>query len=138
MVEFRALAAAGLLSAVGDQVARVALSVLVFDRTSSALLTALTYALTFLPAVIGAPLLSGLADRRPRRQLMVGLDLIRAALVAAMAVPGLPLPILLALLVVVNVAESPFDGARAALVPDITGDRYLAAVVVDRTLHPLA
>jgi len=138
VVEFRALAAAGLLSAVGDQVARVALSVLVFDRTSSALLTALTYALTFLPAVIGAPLLSGLADHQPRRELMVGLDLIRAALVAAMAVPGLPLPILLVLLVVVNVAESPFDGARAALVPDITGDRYLAAVVVDRTLHQFA
>ena len=42
--EFRVLATAGLLSAVGDQVARVALSVLVYDRTSSAVLTALTYA----------------------------------------------------------------------------------------------
>jgi len=40
--EFRGLALAGLLSAAGDQLARVALSVLVYQRTSSPLLTALT------------------------------------------------------------------------------------------------
>ena len=136
--EFRVLAVAGLLSAVGDQVARVALSVLVYDRTSSALLTALTYALTFLPAVVGGPLLAGLADRLPRRRLMVTVDLLRAGLVAAMAVPALPLPVLLVLLVVVNTLESPFDAARAALVPDVTGDRYLTALVTDRTLQQTA
>ena len=40
--EFRALFLAGVLSVAGDQLARVALSVLVFDRTDSAGLTALT------------------------------------------------------------------------------------------------
>ena len=136
--EFRALAVAGLLSAVGDQVARVALSVLVYARTASPLLTALTYALTFLPAVVGGPLLAGLADRLPRRQLMVAADLVRALLVAAMALPRVSLPVLLGLLVVVNVFESPFDAARAALVPDVTGDRYVGALVVDRTFQQTA
>ena len=136
--EFRALALAGLLSAAGDQLARVAVSVLVYNRTSSAFLTGLTYALTFLPAVIGGPLLSGLADRRPRRQVMIALDLIRAGLVGAMALPSLPLGALLALLVAVNVLESPFDAARAALVPDVSGDLYFAALVVDRTLQQTA
>jgi len=135
LVEFRALAGAGLLSVVGDQVARVALSVLVFDRTSSALLTALTYAMTFLPAVIGGPLLAGLADRRPRRELMVTADAVRAVLVVAMAFPPLPLPVLVAMVVVVNALGSPFDAARAALVPDVTGARYLSALAVDRTLQ---
>ncbi|MDQ6688788.1 MAG: MFS transporter [Actinomycetota bacterium] len=136
--EFRALAVAGLLSATGDQLARVALSVLVYARTSSPLLTGLTYALTFLPAVIGGPLLSGLADRRPRRQVMVATDITRALLVAAMAVRGLSLPALLSLLVVVNVLEAPFDAARAALMPDVSGDLYLAALVVDRTVQQTA
>ena len=49
----------------------MALSVLVFERTSSAILTALTYALTFLPALVGGALLSSLADQLPRRQVMV-------------------------------------------------------------------
>ena len=69
---------------------------------------------------------------------MVTADLVRAGLVAVMAVPGLPLPVLLALLVAVNVLESPFNAARAALVPDVTGDRYLTALVTDRALQQTA
>src|SRR5215217_3022991 len=89
--EFRALFAAHLGSVVGDQFARVALVVLVFQRTGSAALTALTYALTFLPALIGGPLLSGLADRYPRRELMIAVDLGRAVVAGLMAIPALPL-----------------------------------------------
>jgi hypothetical protein len=44
----------------------VALAVLVFERTGSPGQTALTYALTFLPAVLAGPLLPGLADRPQR------------------------------------------------------------------------
>src|SRR5436190_16773362 len=90
--EFRSLWAAELLSVIGDQLARVALAVLVFNRTSSASLTALTYALTFAPAVLGGALLSGLADRFPRRLVLVSTDLLRAALAGSMAIPGLSLP----------------------------------------------
>src|SRR5690349_7781515 len=95
--EFRALWAAELLSVLGDQLARVALAVLVFQRTSSAALTALTYALTFAPAVLGGALLSGLADRYPRRFVLVTTDVARALLAGAMAIPVLPLPVLCAL-----------------------------------------
>src|SRR3712207_1428783 len=92
--EFRALCCAEAISVFGDQLARVALALLVFDRTSSALLTALTYALTFVPAVLGGWLLSGLADRYPRRRIVILADLARAALAAAMVIPGMSLPIL--------------------------------------------
>src|SRR3954452_25160812 len=87
--EFRSLWAAELLSVAGDQLARLALAVLVFARTSSARLTALTYALTFIPAVLGGALLSGLADRFSRRRILVVADLVRAGLAGAMALPGL-------------------------------------------------
>jgi len=129
--EFRALFGAQLLSVVGDQLARVALSILVFDRTGSAALTALTYALTFLPDLVGGPLLSGLADRYPRRRLMIIADLGRAALVAMMAVPGIPFAALCMLLVAVQLLNSPFAAARAAVLPAILeGDRYVVGSVV--------
>jgi len=73
--EFRALWFARCLSLIGDQLARVALAILAFDQTGSPALTALTYALTYLPAVVSGPLLSGLADRYPRRAVMIAADL---------------------------------------------------------------
>lgn len=51
--EFRVLWLAQVLSVVGDQLARVALSVLTFHRTGSPLLTGAVYALSYLPAVAG-------------------------------------------------------------------------------------
>src|SRR5215470_2263524 len=136
---FRALFVAHLLSAVGDQFARVALAVLVFDRTRSAGLTALTYALTFLPSLLAGPLLSGMADRLPRRSVMVVSDLARMVLVAAMALPGLPLLAVGALLVIVQILAAPFNAARAATLPAILdGDRYVVACTVSNMTYQLA
>jgi MFS family permease len=122
---FQALSLANFVSLAGDQIARVALSVLVYDRTASAALTGLTYALSYLPTVVGGPLLAGLADRRPRRRVMIGCDVLRAVLVLLMAVPSLPLAGLLGLLAVVTLCEAPFDAARGAMMPDVLpGERY--------------
>lgn len=123
--EFRALWSAEGVSILGDQLARVALAVLVFDRTSSAVLTALTYALTFVPAVLGGFLLSGLADRFPRKRVLVLTDLVRAGLAAAMAVPDMPLWLLWALVGLLTMASAPFKAAQLALLPDVLGEeRY--------------
>ncbi|HEX7308581.1 MFS transporter, partial [Lentzea sp.] len=109
----------------GDQFARVALTVHVYDRTASTGLTALTYALTFLPDLVGGPVLSGLADRFARKRVMVAADLVRVALLVLMAVPGVPLWVLAALLVQVQFAGAPHGAARAALLPQILPDeRY--------------
>lgn len=129
--EFQALWSALVLSIVGDQLARVALALLVFARTDSAALTALTYALTFLPDLIGGPLLSGLADRFPRREVMVVADLSRAGLVALMAIPGMPLALVCVLLVMVQLLASPFNAARGAVLPAmLVGDTFVAGQAV--------
>jgi MFS family permease len=126
-VEFRALAITQFLSIAGDQLARVALSVLVFNRTNSALQTAAAYALTFLPAAVGGPLLAGLADRRPRRTVMITSDLLRAPLIGLIAIPTLPLWAAMILLSVAGLFEAPFEAARGALLPDVLlGDRLTA------------
>ena len=121
--EFRYLWAAELTSVLGDQLARVALAVLVYARTSSASLTALTYALTFVPAILGGLLLSGLADRFPRRRVLVVTDLVRALLAAGMAVPGLSLPVLWGLIAVLSAAAAPFKAAQLAVLPQVLTDQ---------------
>ena len=127
--EFRALWLAELLSVLGDQLARVALAVLVYNRTSSAVLSALTYALTFAPAVLGGAFLSGLADRFPRRAVLVGTDLVRAVLAAAMVLPGVPLPALWTLVALLSAASGPFKAAQLALLPTVvTPEQYVAAM----------
>jgi MFS family permease len=129
--EFRALWLAQLLSVAGDQLARVAMTVLVYDRTRSALLTAITYALTYLPWIVGGIALSGLADRLPRRQVMITCDVARMVLVVVMVAVSLDssaaaLWTMVALLFFVTLLDSPFKSARSALVADIlTGERYV-------------
>jgi MFS family permease len=124
--EFRALWLAQVLSYVGDQFAQVAIAILVFERTGSAFLTALAYALTYLPPIVGGPLLSGLADLFPRRRIMIGCDLIRAGLVAGMAIPGTPFAVLCVLLSCTVLLGPPFSSARSAMLPDVLpGDKFV-------------
>lgn len=117
--EFRVLWLADIQSLLGDQIARVALSVLVFDRTHSGFATAAVYALTFLPAVVGTVVLGPFADRLPRRALLVAGDGVRAALLAAMALPHLPIAVLATLLVLAVIVGTPWKAAESALVVDI-------------------
>ena len=124
--DFRWLLASQVLSLMGDQALRVALSVLVFERTNSAWLTGLAYALTYLPWVIGGPMLAGLADRMSRRTLMVLCDVGRAVLVGLVAVPHQPLILLFAWVLLATLLTPPFESARSAVLPDmLDGDRYV-------------
>jgi predicted MFS family arabinose efflux permease len=132
--EFRALWLAQLLSVIGDQFARVALTVLVFDQTRSALLAAITFVVSVVPTFIGGITLAWLADRYPRRSVMIVCDLIRCALVLLMAVPGVPLAGLVALLFVVTLAGAPFTSARAAVYPDVLdGEKYVLGTAIGLT-----
>lgn len=131
--EFRALWLAELISVCGDQLARVALSVLVFQRTNSATLTALTYALTFVPALVGGALLAGLADRFPRRAVLISTDLIRAVLAGSLALP-LPLPALWILVFGLALAGAPFKAAQLATLPDVLEGERLPIGLALRTV----
>jgi MFS family permease len=101
----------------GDQLAKVAIAVLVFSRTNSAALAALTYALTLLPDLIAGPLLAPLADRYPRRTVMVTCAVAQAALAGIMAIPGLPLVIVAIAVIGITAGQAPFKAAQAATLP---------------------
>ena len=132
--EFRALWFSEVLSVAGDRLALVALTLLVFHHTRSPLLTAITYAAGYLPWVIGGLFLADVADRRPRRSVMVGCDVVRAVLVAVMVIPVVPIPILVVLLFAATMFAPPFESARAAITPDIlSGERYALGTAVFQT-----
>jgi predicted MFS family arabinose efflux permease len=105
----------------GDVIAQLALAVLVFERTGSALGSSLTFALGFAPHLFGGALLSSVADRFPVRRTLIWCDLASAGLVALMALPGLPIPLLLGLLLPLGVIAPVFGGARAASLPEVLG-----------------
>jgi MFS family permease len=136
---YRHLFAANVLSQSGDQLTKVALASLVLARTGSAMLTAITYAITYLPWVVGGPLLSAYADRLPRRRVLVSCDAARVALVLLLAVPHTPTAVLLVLLFSSKVLGSPFNAAPAALIPELlTGDRYVVANGLDAIVRQVA
>lgn len=138
-VEFGALASGEFLSVVGDQLARVALAILVFQRTGSTSITGITYALTFLPNVLGGVLLSSLADRFPRRDVMIAIDAGRAMTAAMMAVPGTPLVVIACLVAATSLLNGPFKGAYLALLRDVLGrERYTSGMALRQSFGQAA
>jgi MFS family permease len=124
--EFRPIFAAHVLSILGTVLAEVALAVLVFRQTGSALLTGLVFATEFLPYALSGLLLSGIADRYPARKVLVGCDVISAACVGVMAVPGMPLVPVFVLRIVTSMVSPLFMGTRAASLADILqGDLFV-------------
>ncbi|SMC58154.1 Predicted arabinose efflux permease, MFS family [Kibdelosporangium aridum] len=128
--EFRGLWLAELLSVGGDQLARVAVAVLVYRQTGSATWTTLSYAMTFLPNLLGSVFLASLADRFRRRELIVATDLCRALLAAVMAVPGLPLPVLGVLVALLSFAGGPFKAAQLSLMYQVLGQHYVQGLSI--------
>jgi MFS family permease len=135
VVEYRYLFASNLLSLLGDQLSKVALTFLVFHETRSAGLAATAFAVSYLPWLVGGPTLAAYADRFARRSVLVVCDLLRAVLVAAMLLPGLDSPVLIGLLFLANFLRPPFVSARAAMMPEVLeGDRYPVGAGVDNVV----
>ena len=134
--EFRGLLLSDALSTVGDQVARIAVALLVLERSGSAFAASATYACSYLTWLVGGPLLSTLPDRYPRRRVMVVCDLVRMALVALLAVPGLPLWAVFAVLLAVGLLSPPSDAARSALLADVLdGEPYVVANALSNAVN---
>ncbi|WP_067606728.1 MFS transporter [Nocardiopsis listeri] len=129
--EFRSMWLAHALSVVGTNLLNIATSLLVYHVTESAFAAGITLALNFLPPLIGGPLLSGLADILPRRRVMIACDVLRAAVIVLIGVPGMPVWAVWALMFLVVLPGIPFAAARAALLTQIIqGERYVASTTI--------
>ncbi len=127
--EFRAIYAASALSWVGDYLARAAVTVLVLQMSGSVPLSAAAFAISYAPWLLGGSVLVSIAERFPYRSVMVFSDIARVALMVLVALPGLPLPVVLVLLLASSLFAPPFDAARSATLPAVlTGDRYVVGM----------
>ncbi|MFR9779441.1 MFS transporter [Micromonospora sp. MS34] len=129
--EFRALFTANTLSWIGDYVAKAAVTVLVYRQTDSVALSAAAFAASYLPWLLGGPLLAALAERHRYREVMAACDLTRMALMVLVALPGMPPWAILALIFAATLANPPSQAARSALTPQILhGDRLVVGLSV--------
>lgn len=124
--EFSGMYVADVLTMTGTYLSRLAVAVLVYGRTNSVGLTALSFAMSFAPYIF-APWLSTLADRLPRKHLLVSTDVLRALLVLVLVIPGVPLPLLLAVVFSLELFQIPFGAARLATLADILPDARFPA-----------
>ncbi|GAB3695172.1 MFS transporter [Nocardiopsis oceani] len=129
--EFRSMWLAHALTMVGTNLLNITSSVLVYQLTGSAFAAGITLAVMFLPPILAGPLFSGLADILPRRRVMVVCDVLRAVLIIAVGIPGLPIWLIWALLFLSILPSLPFAAARAALLSQIIqGERYVASTAI--------
>jgi hypothetical protein len=125
--EFRVMAAAMFMYVLGFEFEVLGLSVLVFAQTESALWTALAFSAGFAPQAVGGALFTALADRLPPR-LVIGAGLLTRA-VPGLAIgwwPGLPIPVMLALVAAAAATAPVVTAALSGLLPELLeGDRYI-------------
>lgn len=122
---FRLLFFATLASSLGTWLALVALVVDVFERTDDANWVSALLIAEFLPIVVIGVAAGPLIDRIARRRLLVGSDLVRAAVFCALPFAGSALQIVL-LALVAGIATSVFRPAQYAALPNLVSDRRLA------------
>jgi Transmembrane secretion effector len=133
--EFRAILAASAMEITGTVVSAVVSTVLVFERTRSPLLSSLTFTLGFMPYVFAGTLMSGIVDRVPPRRLLASCSLGSAGLIAAMALPRMPVAGLLALLLGTGTLGGIAGATQAALVRSVVPE---ASYVPARSLIRIA
>jgi MFS family permease len=116
---------ARLVSYAGDQIARTALLVAVFDRYGGLAVGLFLLAAT-VPRLFG-PALGALADRFDQRRIIVACDLTQALLYTAIALLSPSLPVLLALVGAASIAATTFTPAGRSLLPELVGTDRLGA-----------
>jgi MFS family permease len=126
-------------SIVGDWAYAVAVAVYAFDQGGTTAVGVLAV-IRYVSMALILPVASILADRFPRKFVMLGSDLMRAALVfaaAAVIAAGGPALAVYALAIATAIAATPFRSAQAALLPGLARDpgELTAANVASSTIE---
>lgn len=134
--EFTPLFLSSSANVAAQTVSGLALGTLVFRATGSPLLSALSMFGPALAQVLGATFLLSGADRLPPRATLAGLSLAFAAATAVLALPGLPVGAMLAVVLVEGLIASLGGGVRWGLLNEIlTKDGYLAGRSLFNMMH---
>ena len=111
------------VSMTGNVLTLIALPLYVLTTTGSAALTGVTGFFATLPVVVGGTFGGVLVDRIGYRRASVLADLVSGATIAVVPLldltAGLPFPVLLALVFLSGLLDTPGQTARSALLPDV-------------------
>ena len=117
----RPFLAASFQSSIGNAIGYIALLLLAYDLTHSAWAVSAVLLAEFVPAILLGPLCGALADRLPRRRLVVTADLLRCAAFVALAFAG-SLPVLIGLALVAGVGGALYQPAAKSALPGLAGE----------------
>ncbi|MEA3335802.1 MAG: MFS transporter [Chloroflexota bacterium] len=112
-----------IISKLGDIFWSVAIMVTIFARTGSALQTVGVMVAAALPAFFLGPVAGVLVDRYPRKQVMITMDMVRAALVGILLITStrgdLNIWIIYLIVAGLSIASTFFEPARLAILPSL-------------------
>jgi MFS family permease len=120
---FRALFISRSLMIVSETMKALALSMLVFERTGSALQAAMAYMAGVLAYLLGGTLLLSLADTFSARLILSGYHLFRLGIIGLLAFVVLPVPIVLLLAAITGVFGPVAEGSAASLLSNVLSER---------------
>jgi MFS family permease len=138
--EFRKLFAAQIIALVGAGLATVALSLLAYKLAggNAAILLGNILAIKMVAYVVFAPIIGGVAHRFDRKRLLITLDLVRAAIVAA--IPFVTeIYAIYGLVFLLSVSSAGFKPIFQSTIPDIIPDEaaYTRALAYSRLAYDL-
>lgn len=119
---------ANLISRFGDSIDAIAFTWLVYDVTKSASWAAIITACNMLPTILLQPFAGAAVERRNKKAIMIGSDIIRGLVVAALAFCYLTNQIhpwvLLAFTLIISSVEAFCMPASTAVIPKILDEKY--------------
>jgi MFS family permease len=124
---YRRLWVARTASQWGDIFATVALSLLVFDLTGSALGVSAVILAEILPVLLLAPLAGTLVDRLPRMRVMITADLLRAGLAGSLVLASGNVVAVYVIAFGLSVGAVLFNPAASSALPALVDDEELIA-----------
>ena len=128
--DLRLLVSSFLVDQIGSWSYAIVISVYIFDRTHSTLWLAAAGICRWAPGLVLASYGGVIADRYQRTTVMIVSSLTAAVLMAGMAVvvaTDAPVVLILVLLALSAAALAPYRPASGALIPEIVGEKDLAA-----------
>jgi len=120
-----------LISHAGDSIYMIALPWLILDLTGSKSTTSLTTASGYLPAILFGLIAGSIADKYPRKYVMITSDILRSffvAFVPILLITGRATSLLIGMITfIVASLATPFYPARDSLIPDLVSPGQLTS-----------
>ncbi|PFA69814.1 hypothetical protein CN378_03330 [Bacillus sp. AFS015802] len=117
------------ISLFGSSLTKIALPILILERTGSGFAMGMTFALETIPSALFGPLLGALSDRYNRKIMIVASDVLRAIFLIAVLFTG-NLYIIFTLIFLMGILKALYVPVRSAIIPELVSKENFPRIVV--------